>query len=123
MVAVLVSYHTLLFKLLLVDMDHNRIIVQEQVLKYVLVQCHCSLNKKNSFLKLVCVIQFFMRKISWFSSYYPRNIFNIELFSNYSMLCLMLSLTHYGEDYTSVTGGKAQVFETFCMLILTIKYS
>ena len=68
LVAVLVSYHALLFKLLLVDMDHNRIIVQEQVLKYVLVQSLCSLNKKNSFHKLICVIQFFIRKILWFST-------------------------------------------------------
>ena len=80
LVAVLVSYHALLFKLLLVDMDHNRTIVQEQVLKYVFVQRHCSLNKKSCFHNLICVIQFFMRKISWFSSYIHEIFLTLNYF-------------------------------------------
>ena len=42
-------------------------------------------RKKNSFNKLICVIQIFMRKY-FMVQHYPQNIFNIELFPNYSII-------------------------------------
>ena len=44
------------------------------------------IKKKNSFNKLICVIQIFMRKY-FMVQHYPQNIFNIELFPNY---CIFL---------------------------------
>ena len=46
-------------------------------------------RQKNSFNKLICVIQIFMRKYL-VVQHYPRNIFNIELFPNYGSFKLVL---------------------------------
>ena len=58
---IVASYHVLLFELLLVDMDHNCARTGFEV-----YACTASLphvSNKNSFHKLICVIQIFMRKI------------------------------------------------------------
>ena len=72
-----VSYHALLFELLLIDMHRNST-RKGLGLKYVPVQCHRLAFKENLFHKLIRVISFVVQ-------YHPRNIFIIELFPNYGI--------------------------------------
>ena len=71
-----VTYHALLFELLLIDMHRNST-RKGLGLKYVPVQRHrLRLYRKVRFIKLIHVIRTFMLKI-FVVQYHPRNIFNI----------------------------------------------
>ena len=79
----IVSYHALLFELLLIDMYQNCTRTGFQ-----LRACTASspqVRKKYSFHKLIRVIRIFMRNF-FVVHCHPRNICNIELFPNYGML-------------------------------------
>ena len=67
LVAVSVSYYALLFKLTCRygSQSYNHTRTGFEVCP---CTCLCLLNKKNSFHQLICVIQFFMKKILWFST-------------------------------------------------------
>ena len=89
-----VSYHALLFDLLLVDMHCNCTRAGFEIHACTTSSPH--IRKKNSFRKL-------MRKI-FVVQCYPQNIVNIKLFPNYGMFCVYYCSTWYHytihNDYT-----------------------
>ena len=84
-VVVVASYHALLFELLLVNNDHNCTRTGFEVRACTVSSPH--VRKKNSFHKLICVMQMFMRK-NFMAQCHPQSIFNIELFSKYCIYVL-----------------------------------
>ena len=78
-VVVVASYHALLFKLLLVDDDHNCTRIGFEVRAYIASSPH--VRKKNSFHKLIHEKKF---RGSWISAIH-KILFNIELFPKYCM--------------------------------------
>ena len=58
-------YHALLFELLLVDVDRNCTRTGFEVCAYIVSLPH--IRQKILFHELICMIQIFMKKFSWFS--------------------------------------------------------
>ena len=86
----IVSYHTLLFELLLIDTHCNCMRIGFEVRACTASSPH--VRKKNSFHKLICVIRIFMRK-TFVLQCHPQNVFNIELFPNYSGTLTILEIS------------------------------
>ena len=74
-----------LFELLLIDMHCNYMRTGLKVHDCTASSPH--IRKKKLFHKLIHVIRIFVRKI-FVVQCHPRNIFNIELFPNYSIIYL-----------------------------------
>ena len=60
-------YHALLFELLLVDVDHNCTRTGFEVCACTVPLPHDHIGQKILFHELICLIQIFMKKFSWFS--------------------------------------------------------
>ena len=79
---VLVHYHALLFKLLLLDMDCNCMRTGFEV--HACTVSSPNVKQKSLFHKLIRVTRIFMRK-NFVLQCHPQSILNIELFPNYGI--------------------------------------